>query len=73
MKKLTEEEYQVLIKAHPAARIGEQTGHILNDTINGILVAYSKRVIMRDGWIDLITNQDAVREIEELINDHCDG
>jgi hypothetical protein len=67
----TKDEYEELFAMKPEERF-----HSLNDSVSskivGILLAFSKRYEMRDGYIDTITVMDAEDEIIKLITD-CGG
>ena len=69
--KITEEEYQKILKMKPEERC-RKSRNMVNDKIAGILIAYSRRYDMRDGWNDFITLGDAEKEIRQLIVD-CGG
>jgi hypothetical protein len=69
---LTEEEYQELKKFKPYERTRATDDPDINDKINGILILFARRYVMREGWIDLITTRDAAKEIKELIKE-CGG
>lgn len=69
---MTEEDYEKMIAMMPEDRIRERSNDLIDDRILGILLAYGCRYNMRGGWVDIITLQDATREIKCLINSqHC--
>ena len=67
----TEDQYQKILSMAPEDRV-RQSGNLVNDKIVGVLVAFSRRFDMRDGWIDIITTSDAEKEIRQLIVE-CGG
>jgi hypothetical protein len=69
--KLTSEQYEELIKKRPEER-SQDFGDKFQNRVTGILIAYSQLYEMRNGWNDIITTKDAIREIKELIKD-CGG
>ena len=70
-QKLTSEEYAEIKAMKPEERTAD-FGDGVTNRIMGILIAYSKKYDMRDGWIDIITTSDAEKEIKQLICD-CSG
>jgi len=70
-KKISSDDYAELIARFPEKRTPD-FGDATTNRIMGILIAYSKRYDMRDGWIDILTTQDAEEEIKQLIKD-CGG
>ena len=69
--KATSEEYAKIKEMKPEDRCNN-TGDTLTNKIMGILIAYSHKYDMRNGWIDIITTGDAEKEIKQLILD-CGG
>tara|TARA_R110000851_G_scaffold145613_3_gene285159 strand:+ start:513 stop:746 length:234 start_codon:yes stop_codon:yes gene_type:complete len=70
-EKLTSEKYAEIKAMKPEERTAD-FGDGVTNRIMGILIAYSKKYDMRDGWIDIITTSDAEKEIKQLICD-CSG
>lgn len=69
--KITKEQYDKIINMNPEDRT-DDFGDAVTNRIIGILIAYSKKYDIRDGWIDIITTIDAEKEIKQLISD-CGG
>ena len=70
-RKITSEQYAEIIAMKPEERTAD-FGNGVTNRIMGILIAYSKKYDLRDGWNDIITTGDAKNEIKQLICD-CGG
>lgn len=70
-KKITQKEYNRIMSMKPEKRTANFGDDVTNRII-GILIGFSKKYEMRDGWIDIITTREAEKEIKQLIVD-CGG
>lgn len=70
-REITSEQYAEIIAMKPEERTADFGDGVTNRII-GILIAYSKKYDLRDGWNDIITTGDAEKEIKQLICD-CNG
>lgn len=65
---ISAEQYQKILNQKPEERVSD-CGRPLDNKIRGILLAFAKKYDMRDGWLDIITAEDAEKEIRNLINE----
>jgi hypothetical protein len=70
-REITSEQYAEIKAMKPEDRTAD-FGDGVTNRIMGILIAYSKKYDLRDGWNDIITTGDAEKEIRQLICD-CGG
>lgn len=70
-REITSEQYAEIKAMKPEDRTADFGDGVTNRII-GILIAYSKKYDLRNGWNDIITTGDAEDEIRQLIVD-CGG